>query len=198
MITLTRNKAELLKIFFTNPEKSFYMQELGRILGKKPGVFQRTLNNLEREGILVSEYRASARYFMVNKDHPLYNEFKNIIFKTIGITGSIREAVLKAGKVDFCFIYGSFAKSTENYLSDVDTIIIGEVDEDKLIEKIYELENSLKREINYKIYSILEFKKEIENKNPFLLEILKDKKVMIIGTEDELRRAVEEQPYKKS
>ena len=49
MKVLTKNKANLLKLFLTNPEKSFYMQEIGRILSKKPGVFQRTLNNMVDE-----------------------------------------------------------------------------------------------------------------------------------------------------
>jgi hypothetical protein len=75
MEVLTKNKAELPKLFFTNPEKSFYMQEIGRILGRKPGVFQRTLNNMVAEGILKSEYKANARYFGINRQYPLYKEF---------------------------------------------------------------------------------------------------------------------------
>ena len=46
---LAKNKSKLLKLFFSSPDKSFYMQEIGRILHKKPGVFQKTLNNLEKE-----------------------------------------------------------------------------------------------------------------------------------------------------
>lgn len=38
MKPLTKNRAELLKLFFTNPDRDFYMQEIGRILGKKPGI----------------------------------------------------------------------------------------------------------------------------------------------------------------
>lgn len=59
MKPLTKNRAELLKLFHTNPDRSFYMQEIGRILGKKPGTFQRTLNNMVSEGILTSEYMAN-------------------------------------------------------------------------------------------------------------------------------------------
>ena len=89
MSELTKNRAELLRLFFTNPEQSFYIQEIGRILGKKPGIFQRTLNNMEKEGILVSEYKANARYFKTNRMYPLYRELKSIIFKTVGVTGSL-------------------------------------------------------------------------------------------------------------
>jgi len=188
MRELTKNRAELLRLFLTNPEQSFYIQEIGRILGKKPGIFQRTLNNMEKEGILASEYKANARYFKANKEYPLYKELKSIVFKTVGVVGSIGDFLKKVGNVNYAFIYGSYAKAKENYLSDVDLIIIGKPDEDKLIKEVDRLEEQLKREINYKLYTINDFKIEIKQKEPFILEILRDKKIMIIGEEDELRK----------
>jgi predicted nucleotidyltransferase len=188
MRELTKNRAELLRLFFTNPDQSFYIQEIGRILGKKPGIFQRTLNNLEKEGILVSEYKANARYFKTNKNYPLYKELKSIVFKTVGVSGSLKEALKKVGGINFSFIYGSYAKAKENYLSDIDLVVIGNPNEDLLIKELDKLEDALKREINYKLYSLKDFKKEIKEKEPFLLEILRDKKIMLIGEEDELRK----------
>ncbi|MEW6620457.1 MAG: nucleotidyltransferase domain-containing protein [bacterium] len=188
MRELTKNKAELLRLFLTNPDRSFYMQEIGRILGKKPGNFQRTINNMEKERVLISEYKANARYFKANKDYPLYNELKSIVFKTVGVAGSIKEILEKIGSINYSFIYGSYAKDKESYLSDIDLFIIGDCDEDKLIKELDRLEELLKREINYKLYRMKELKEEIEQKNPFLLEILRDKIVMLIGVEDELRK----------
>ena len=88
MKELSKNRAKLLKLFYTHPEDSFYMQQIGRLLHKKPGVFQRTLNNMEKQGILLSEFRANARYFRANKDYSIYKELKSILFKTEGITES--------------------------------------------------------------------------------------------------------------
>ena len=187
MRELTKNRAELLRLFFTSPEQSFYIQEIGRILRKKPGVFQRTLNNLEKEGILLSEYRANARYFRANRDYPLFKELKSIVFKTVGITGSLKKVLEKVGNVNFSFIYGSYAKTKENYLSDIDLVVIGNPNEDLLIKELDKLEEVLRREINYRLFSLKDFKKEIKEKEPFFLEILKDKKIMLKGEEDELR-----------
>jgi predicted nucleotidyltransferase len=188
MRELTKNRAELLRLFLTNPDQSFYIQEIGRILGKKPGIFQRTLNNLEKEGILVSEYKANARYFKTNKNYPLYKELKSIVFKTVGVSGSLKEALKKVGGINFSFIYGSYAKAKENYLSDIDLVVIGNPNEDLLIKELDKLEDALSREINYKLYSLKDFKKEIKEKEPFLLEILTDKKIMLIGEENGLRK----------
>lgn len=187
MKELTKNRAALLRLFLTNPEQAFYMQEIGRILNKKPGNFQRTINKMVEEGILVSEYSANVRYFKANKDYLLYRELKSIVFKTVGVIGSVKEILNKIGAVRFSFIYGSYARGKEKYLSDIDLVVVGWVDEDKLIKELDRLEGFLKREINYKLYTSNDFKKAIKQKEPFLLEILKDKKIMIIGDESELR-----------
>lgn len=198
MIDLSKNEAQLLRLFYTNPDRQFYMQEIGRILGKKPGVFQRTLYDMENKGILRSEYKANARYFRANKDYPLYEEYKSIVFKTIGVIGSIKEVLEKTGVINFSFIYGSFAKIKENYLSDIDLVVIGSPDENKIIREIEKLEEYLKREINYKLYSFKEFLESVRRKDPFLLGILGEQTIMLIGGRDELRKIVEGSSYKEA
>ncbi len=188
MKELAKNRAAILALLLTNPERSFYLQEIGRTIGKKPGVFQRTINRLVQEGILVSEYRANARYFMANKDYPLYRELKSIVFKTVGLIGSIRNALEAMGTVDLAFIYGSYARNSENYLSDIDLVIIGKINEDKLIKKLDRLEDLFKREINFKLYSFKEFRKLVRSKDPFILEILRNNKTMVLGEENDLRK----------
>ncbi len=85
MRLLSKNKIRLLKFFYEHPQRQFYMHEIGRMLGKKPGVFQRALDALYREGLLTSEYRANARFFGVNKESPIYNELKSIVLKSARI-----------------------------------------------------------------------------------------------------------------
>lgn len=95
MFELTKNKTKLLKLFYANPGQSYYMHEIGRLLRKKPGVFQRVINKMEREGILTSEYRANARYFRANTRYPIYSELKSILAKADKLgKGKISAAVL--------------------------------------------------------------------------------------------------------
>jgi|GEM_PF-263322 len=81
MLDLTKNKIRLLKLFYSHPGEAFYMHQIGRMLGKKPGVFQRTINGLEKQGVLVSEYKANARFFRVNTKSPVYAELRELVMK---------------------------------------------------------------------------------------------------------------------
>ena len=198
MIRLTSNKADLLRLFFTNPDKVFYIQQIGRLLGKKPGVFQKTLNDLEKQGILTSKYAANLRYFGVNRSYPIYEELKRIIFKTFGVVGSIKDVLEKVGDITLVFIYGSYAKGRENFLSDIDLIIVGRPDEDLLIKRLDDLEENLARQINYKLYKPTEFAAYIRKKEPFLTAVMKGKRIVLLGENNEFRKALKGKSRKKA
>ncbi len=188
MRELTKNRGALLALMLTNPDKAYYLQEIGRLIGKKPGCFQRTINKMVEEGILSSEYKANARFFKADKDYPFYKELRSIVFKAVGPVGRIRDLLNKTGRVSYAFVYGSFAKGKDKVDSDIDLIVVGQIDEDRLIKEMDRLEEALRREINFKIYTPRQFKVEIEAGEPFLMEVLQDKKTMIVGSEDELRK----------
>lgn len=82
MRQFSKNTLRLLRLFYSHPGKQYYIQELGRVLKTKPGVFQRALYNLQREGVLQSYYRANARFFSANTKYPFYREFKSIVQKS--------------------------------------------------------------------------------------------------------------------
>ena len=176
------NQLLLLRLFYTNPEKSFYMREIGRILGKKPGVFQKTLNNLVKEGLIQSRYEANARYFQADTKNPLYHELKKIVSKTVGVEASLQKLVHTMRDVKIAVLYGSFAKSSERADSDIDLLIVGKPEvEDQLLKKVSQLEKKIRREINYKLYSEPEYRRTLQRKDPFLQEVLRDKKIVLKG-----------------
>lgn len=187
-LKFTKNQTLILKIFFEDPNKSYYLRELGRMIKKQPGVFQRDINKLVENGILISEYRAKSRFFKLNKKHPLYNELKGIFFKTVGAEGRLREILKNIKNIKIAFIFGSYAKGKEDSFSDIDLMIIGKPDEDKLISEIIKVEKELNREINYHIFSPTDWKKKLKERDSFLENILSQPKIFLIGNKNELSR----------
>lgn len=189
-LNFTKNQTLILEIFFNHPEKVYYLRELGRLLGKEPGVFQKDINKLAESGILTSEYRAKSRFFALNKNYPLYKELKSIFFKTVGAEGQLRLILQDIQNIQTAFIYGSFARGIEDQLSDIDLMIIGSPDEDILINKISSLEERLGREINYSIFSPEDLKKGLARKEVFLEEITEKPKIFIIGNQNDLEKLI--------
>lgn len=181
-ITKSRLRQKILLYFFTNPDARLYLREISLILKVDPGNLSKEFAKLERERIFVSEIRGNQKYFSLNKNYPLYEELKSIIFKTIGVEGSLRDIIEDTDGILFSFIYGSFAESKEINISDIDLLIVGNLDEDKLMERIENLEKKLQREINYNIYPEKEFKERIRKKDSFILNILERPKIILKGS----------------
>jgi len=185
---LKNSKGEILKLFFQNPDKEYYLREIAKILGREPGFFQKVINDLVKEGILKDERRADLRYFKLNKDYPIYEEIKKIISKTVGLEAKIKEIVNNLKGVEGAFIFGSFAKNRESSSSDIDLMLIGKIDQDYLMNKINKVEEELKREINYHLYSKDEIIKQLKNNNDFLIKVFNEPKIIFKGNIDELTR----------
>lgn len=187
-IQKSKLREDLLTLYFTNTEKKYYLRELERMLKHSVANIRRELLRLEEAGLFLREDRGNQVYYYLNKSFPLFDEFKSIIFKTFGVPQVLRNILgsLKDKDIDHAFLYGSFAKKEEREDSDIDLLIIGEVNEDELIEKLNEIEQKLQREINYSIYSKEEFQTQKEKRNPFILDVIEGNKIFLIGNENEL------------
>ena len=75
----SENQRAILRILAAQGRPSLTMSELGRMLGKAPGVFQRGLNALEESGFIVSQRETNARRIQINTTHPLYKAITAIV-----------------------------------------------------------------------------------------------------------------------
>lgn len=180
-------RKEIFRIYFTNPDKEYYLRELERTLGIPVSMIRRELQNLEKAGVFVHRKQGNLIYYYLNKKYPLFDEYKSIISKTIGAQGLIKDVLNKLDGVKVAFLYGSFAKNEEKADSDIDLFLIGSIDERRLVTGINHLEKILKREINYTIYSPAEFRKKLQRREGFVVDVVDNPKIFLIGDENELR-----------
>ena len=181
----SKTRKALFRLFFTNPQSEYYLRELERILDIPVSMIRKELLRLEEAGIFASSRKGNLVYFFLNKSYPLFEEMKSMVFKTIGIKGLLKDILEKIKGVEAAFIYGSFAKNEENAKSDIDLFIIGKVDEDKLVTGIGKLEEVIKREINYSLYSKADVIKKKREKDPFISDLLEDSKIFLVGDKND-------------
>jgi len=177
----SKTRKAILQLYFSHPEKKFYLRELEKKLNLPVQNIRRELINLEKGGVFKREKSGNLVYYFINSELPIYTDIKNIISKTIGIENLLIESLSKVNGINKAFIFGSFADGTQNSFSDIDIMIVGNIDEDDLIEKISRIENEIEREINYHIYSKKEFEERRNEKNSFISKILSKPVIFLIG-----------------
>lgn len=187
MLQLSKTAWKILSFLMTNPEKEYYLRELMRIIKSTPRPVQLALAKLEERKIIQSKPVANLKYYQVNKNHALYPELKKIIFKTTGLAGNLADKLATISGIKTAFIYGSFAKEEERADSDIDLFIIGEPNEDSILKIINQKESDFHREINYIIYDPTDYQKKKNNRDGFILDVLNNPKIFLIGGENDLQ-----------
>jgi predicted nucleotidyltransferase len=181
---------QILAATLLNPEKWWYLSELAAQLGTAPSSLQRELAALTRSGLLEHRQDGRRTYYKSNTASPVFSSLRELFAKTVGIIPALKAEFLEfEDKVHLAFIYGSIAREEEQTHSDIDLMVIGSISTADLIPMLKRLEQSFQREINVMRYSEKEFKHKIRNKDHFLSSVLKEKVVMIKGTQDELEAA---------
>jgi predicted nucleotidyltransferase len=156
------------------------------MLGENYSAVWKELVRLEKLGILTSEQRGISKEYHVNPTCPIAPELRSIVLKTEGAGIVIKEKLQEVGSVKEAFIYGSYASGDSDAQSDLDVMIIGDIDLDQLAPVISELERELSRPINYVIYSQEEWKDKAALKDPFWENVTGAPKIMLIGGEHAL------------
>jgi len=182
----SRIRAKILGWLFTHPGESFFVRQMALLLEEDPTNLSREMARLEDLGILKSNRIGNLKHFQTNPECPFFVEMKGLVLKTAGVAGRIRAGLDKIGGIEAAFIYGSYAKGEEKADSDVDLLMVGDVDLDRLDASLGKLEKNLGREINYVLYSKEEFKSKRKAKDGFLKDVLDGRKIMVIGADNEL------------
>jgi len=185
-ITKSRIRRDLLSLFFSNPSQKYYLRELERLLVYSAGSIRRELLKFKKDRIFRTEKAGNLLYYYLNQEHPLYEEIKSIVSKTIGIEGTLSQELARLQNVKIAFIYGSYASGTDTAESDIDIMIIGDPDVSAVNKKLSRLEKKLKRDINVSIHTLDEYQKRKKEKRGFIMELLKNPRIILVGDEDAL------------
>jgi predicted nucleotidyltransferase len=181
-------RIELMNTLFSSPDRAFYARELSRMTREDYRNVFRELKNLEEVGLVNSRRDGNRKYFRLNQSFSLYSELKSIFLKTKGAVGLLKDLLSTQKGIEAALLYGSFASGTEAEKSDIDFMIIGSISVDQILKLLREPEKVLAREINPSVFTVSEIHKRMKNRDSFVAQVLSGPKIMLIGSEDDLRR----------
>lgn len=171
---------KLLNYFFINPQESLYVNELSSKLQLDKRNLVKKLKELEEVGILKSQSKGNLRLYSINKKYALYKEYKQIIFKTVGIEYNLKKIINNIVGIKHAYIYGSYVKGKMDVHSDIDLLIVGEHNIIALQRALNKFQKEIDREVNVVNMDASEFKKRIKNQDTFISEVLKNKHIKIV------------------
>ena len=79
----SKTRAKLLSLFFENPNKSYYVREITRVIGEQINSVRRELTNLNALGLVKIETYENKVYYSANSKHPFARPMVEIFSKRI-------------------------------------------------------------------------------------------------------------------
>lgn len=184
---VSRVRVKILQLFLSSPHDSlFHVREIVRRVDEEINAVRRELARMEKFGMVDSEWRANRRLYRFRKDYIFYKELLSLIAKTSGLGGSLVKNKSKIGKIKFAFVSTKFLKGESANSEDVNILVVGNIVLPELQSIISDEQAKREQEINYSFMDEAEFKFRVRRRDPFILKVLIQPKVMLIGDEDEL------------
>jgi predicted nucleotidyltransferase len=184
-----RARRAILALLFGRAGEAFYLRQIAEMTGLAVGSIQRELANLVRAGLVVRTAKGHQVYFRADERAPIYPELVGLVTKTSGVAGVIRAALAPFARekmITVAFIYGSIAAGEQQPSSDVDLMIIGDIELKSVVPVVRRVEEQVGREVNPTIYRPEDFRQRLAAGEHFLSRIIARPRIMLIGGEDEL------------
>lgn len=205
----SKTRVKLLNLFYSNPNRSFYVREITRKIDEQINSVRRELSNLLSIGIITSDANNNRLYYEVNQKYEHYPPLAQIFGgqpappakpakKTAGskTAEKVAEPMAKTdvapehpmakglratGRVDLALLTGQF---TRDELTGVDLVIVGDVNATKAARFVEELEKSENKEIRYTVMPLSTYQYRMQINDRFINNVLAAKKQVIINNQE--------------
>ena len=180
----SKTRVKLLKLFYGNPNRSFYVREITRKIDEQINSVRRELGNLLNIGIIVSDTTNNKLYYEVNQNFENYKPLLEIFgsgkvspvakAETIPKTADPMKAL---GNIEIALYTGQF---TRDETAGIDFLLVGDINQTQLIKYIDDLEKKEKKEIRYTVMSMDDFTYRQNIKDRFVANIMTAKKQILV------------------
>lgn len=183
-----RVRQRVLGLLFGHPERSYYANEIIGWVGSGSGGVQRELSRLDAAGLVTVTRVGRQKHYQANARAPVFQELRGIVLKTVGMGDVLRAALASLERdIRAAFVFGSVAKGGDRAGSDVDLMVISDrLTYPDLVVALETGSAQLARAVNPTLYTSAELGRRIRERNAFILKVMEQPKIWIIGGEDDL------------
>ncbi len=184
---VSKVREKVLQVFLKHPREIYHVRGLVRETKEEINAVRRELARMDKYGLVKKEARGNRIYYWLDDQSPFYPELVSLVAKTTGLGRALLKNKNKLGKIDFVMFSGRFARHLPRQRdNEVDLLLVGKADLEKLSQLVKKEEVEKSREINYTVMDREEFSFRKKRRDPFILAILLGSRIMIIGEEEKL------------
>lgn len=183
----SKTRVKLLQLFYSNPNRSFYVREITRKIDEQINSVRRELANLLNVGIISSENTNNKLYYEVNQKYEYYKPLLEIFGNTtVSAEKEVAEddELKQLGRVDVAIFTGQFTRDNR---SGVDFLLVGDINQTQLAKYVAELEKKEGKEIRYAAIETDEFEYRKKLNDRFLINVLESKKQVLVDKNNSLQ-----------
>lgn len=188
-------RRRVLGLLMLNPEQGFHVRELARRTGSSPGSLHRELRQLAEVGVLTRTTVGNQVHYAADPACPVHQELSGILRKTAGVPEALAELLRPlARRIEGCWVFGSFAQGGERAGSDIDLLVVGEVEIGEVVEALIPAAPRFGREVNPVVYAPAKFRARLSAGDRFLKRVMDEPRLTVIGGPDVAREPRQDQP----
>ncbi len=184
----SKTRVKLLQLFYSNPNRSFYVREITRKINEQINSVRRELSNLLSIGIITSDNTNNKLYYEVNQKYEYYPPLQQIFGSgskpkapasggTNNVNDEANSDLKSVGHIDLAVYTGQF---TRDDTAGVDLLIVGDVNLNALQKYVELLEAKENKSLRYSTMSLSDFIYRQQIRDRFATAIARSKKQIII------------------
>ena len=186
-------RRQLLALLLLRPDEQFHVRELERRTGLSAGTIHRELRSMAEAGLLLRHQVGNQVLYRANTTCPIYTELASIMRKTIGFADILSDALSEhCSNIDLAFVFGSMASGEDNPGSDVDLLVLGDVELIDVVASMEAVAVTLCREINPVVMPAEEFTNKYEQAESFARRIATEARIFVVGSEYDFAELVQD------
>lgn len=187
---VSKVRVKVLQLFLKSNEPLYHIREVVRRISEEINAVRRELARMDKYGMVSAEWRGNRKLYHFRKDYRFYPELLALVTKSTGLGEAIITNKQKLGRIKYAMIATRFAKHLPSATDEVDILVVGQIVSPELQALIADEQSKREAEINYSFMDEPEFNFRVKRRDPFILKVLTQPKIMLIGEEADLLASI--------
>ena len=155
-ILRSQQQGEILALLLGDPDLELSLTDIAARTGAPHPSVYREIQRAEQAGLVTTRKMGNVRLVRANTASPYYPGLADVLTRAFGVPAVLAEVLRPVGGIAAAYIYGSWAarhdgQAGQRPVGDIDVLVLGEPDRDRLYDALSTAEERLGRPIQVTI-----------------------------------------------